>query len=56
MRFELMANVICVTQPRDSERRRMMTHFAGLDVSVKDTSVCIPDEMVRICREMKVAS
>ena len=33
-----------------------MKHFAGLDVSVKETSVCIVDETGRICREMKVAS
>ena len=33
-----------------------MDHFAGLDVSVKDTSVCIVDDAGRIIREMKVAS
>ncbi len=33
-----------------------MDHFAGLDVSVKETSVCIVDEMGRIVRETKVAS
>jgi transposase len=33
-----------------------MEHFAGLDVSVKDTSVCIVDETGRIVREAKVAS
>ena len=33
-----------------------MTHFAGLDVSVKETSICIVDETGRVCREMKVAS
>ena len=33
-----------------------MDHFAGLDVSVKDTSVCIVDETGRIVREVKVAS
>ena len=33
-----------------------MEHFAGLDVSVKDTSVCIVDETGRIVRETKVAS
>jgi transposase len=26
-----------------------MDHFAGLDVSVKETSVCIVDDMGRIC-------
>jgi transposase len=33
-----------------------MEHFAGLDVSVKETSVCIVDETGKIVREMKVAS
>jgi transposase len=33
-----------------------MEHFAGLDVSVKDTSVCIVDDTGRLVREVKVAS
>ena len=33
-----------------------MEHFAGLDVSVKDTSVCIVDDTGRIVREVKIAS
>ena len=33
-----------------------MEHFAGLDVSVKVTSVCIVDDTGKIVREMKVAS
>ena len=33
-----------------------MDHFAGLDVSVKDTSVCIVDGTGEIVRELKVAS
>ncbi len=33
-----------------------MDHFAGLDVSVKDTSVCIVDDTGRIVREVKIAS
>jgi hypothetical protein len=33
-----------------------MDHSAGLDVSVKETSVCIVDETGRIVREVKVAS
>ncbi len=32
-----------------------MDHFAGLDVSVKDTSVCIVNEVGKIVREVKVA-
>ena len=33
-----------------------MEHFAGLDVSVKETSVCIVDGTGKIVREVKVAS
>jgi transposase len=33
-----------------------MDHFAGLDVSVKETSVCIVDDTGKIIREVKVAS
>jgi len=33
-----------------------MEHFAGLDVSVKETSVCIVDDTGRIMREVRVAS
>jgi transposase len=31
-----------------------MKHFSGLDVSVKETSVCIVDETGKVCREVKV--
>ena len=33
-----------------------MEHFAGLDVSVKETSVCVVDGTGRVVREVKVAS
>jgi transposase len=33
-----------------------MEHFAGLDVSVNETSICIVDDAGRIVRETKVAS
>ena len=33
-----------------------MDHFAGLDVSVRETSVCIVDETGKIVREVKLAS
>jgi transposase len=33
-----------------------MDHFAGLDVSVKETSVCIVDDTGKSIREVKVAS
>jgi transposase len=33
-----------------------MDHFAGLDVSVKETSICIVDDAGKIVREVRVAS
>ena len=33
-----------------------MDHFAGLDASVKETSICIVDDTGRIAREVKVTS
>ena len=33
-----------------------MDHFAGLDISVKETSVCIVDDTGKFIREVKVAS
>ena len=33
-----------------------MKHFAGLDVSVKETSICIVNDTGRIVREARVAS
>ena len=33
-----------------------MKHYVGLDVSVKETSVCIVDEAGKVCRELKVPS
>src|ERR1700716_1417886 len=51
-----MVDVVCVEQPQTSWEERSMKHYAGLDVSVKETSLCIVDEAGRICREMKVVS
>ena len=33
-----------------------MKHYAGLDVSLKETSICILDEAGKICRAIRVAS
>jgi transposase len=41
---------------KHQKEKRSMDHFAGLDVSVKETSVCIVNDTGRIVREMKVAS
>jgi transposase len=36
--------------------KRSMKHYAGLDVSVKESSVCIVEETGKVCREVKVLS
>jgi len=38
------------------KEKRSMDYFAGLDVSVKETSVCIVDDTGRLVREVKVGS
>jgi hypothetical protein len=45
-----------VTAPKHQKEKRSTDYFAGLDVSVKDTSVCIVDGTGKIVREVKVAS
>jgi transposase len=41
---------------KHQKEKRSMEHFAGLDVSVKATSLCIVDEAGNIIREAKVGS
>ena len=41
---------------KHQKEKRSMDHFAGLDVSVKETSICIVDDSGKIVREVKVAS
>src|SRR3974390_1942069 len=41
---------------KHQKEKRSMDHFAGLDVSVNETSICIVDGAGRIVRETKVAS
>jgi transposase len=41
---------------KHQKEKRSMDYFAGLDVSVKETSVCIVDETGKMVREVKVAS
>ena len=41
---------------KPQKEKRSMDYFAGLDVSVKETSVCIVDDAGRIVREAKVLS
>ena len=37
---------------KHQKEKRSMDYFAGLDVSVKETSVCIVDDTGRIMREV----
>jgi hypothetical protein len=41
---------------KHQKEKRNMDYFAGLDVSVKETSVCIVDDTGKIVRETRVAS
>src|SRR5512132_3264095 len=41
---------------KDQKEKRNMDYFAGLDVSVKETNVCIVDDTGKIVRETRVAS
>jgi hypothetical protein len=41
--------------PKHQKEKRSIDHFAGLDVSVKETSVCIVDDTGKIILE-RVAS
>jgi transposase len=43
-------------QPLHQVEKRSMRYYVGLDVSLKETSVCIVDEAGKICREGKVPS
>jgi hypothetical protein len=56
MRFRLRSNEVRGCGFKYHKEMRSMDHFSGLDVSVKETSVCIVDETDRIVREVKVAS
>jgi transposase len=47
---------LMVDQPRHQKEKRCMKYYAGLDVSIKETSVCVLDEDGRIVRELKVPS
>ena len=46
----------CGNGLKHQKEKRSMDHFAGLDVSVKETRVCIVVDTGRIVREVKVAS
>lgn len=50
-----MWNGVRVVWPQTSSRDSH-GHYAGIDVSLKDSSVCVVDATGRIVREAKVAS
>jgi len=55
LRFRLMVkNEVRCHGLKHQKEKRSMDHFAGLDVSVKETSVCVVDETGKIVREVKV--
>jgi hypothetical protein len=56
LRFRRWFNEVRCYGLKHQKEKRSMDHFAGLDVSVKETSVCIVDDTGRILREVKVAS
>lgn len=51
-----MVNVVLMEPHKHQLEKHSMKHYVGLDVSVKETSVCIIDETGKICRETKVVS
>jgi hypothetical protein len=56
LRFRLMVNEVRICGLKHQKEKRSMAYFAGLDVSVKETSVCIVDDAGKIVREVRVAS
>jgi transposase len=56
LRFRLMVKRGPDFGLKHQKEKRSMDHFAGLDLSVKETSLCIVDDTGRIVREVKVAS
>jgi len=51
-----MVSVIWVNSHKHQVEKRSMKHYAGLDVSIKETSICIVDETGKVCREAKTPS
>jgi transposase len=57
LRFRLMVQRgLSRTSHKHQWEKHSMKHYAGLDVSVKETSLCILDETGKVCRELKVTS
>jgi hypothetical protein len=47
-------NEVRICGLKHQKEKRSMDHFAGLDVSVKETKVCIVDDTGKIVWEVKV--
>jgi hypothetical protein len=57
LRFGLMINVICSPTATNIRKEAQLEKYdAGLDVSLKETSVCTLDETGAVLRELKVPS
>jgi len=56
LRFRLMVKRGPHCGLKHQKEKRSMDYFAGLDLSVKETSVCIVDDTGKIVREARVAS
>jgi transposase len=56
LRFRLMNPRSALSGLKHQKEKRNIDYFAGLDVSVKETSVCIVDDTGKIVREARVAS
>src|SRR3954468_16429226 len=51
-----MINEVRRSGLKHQRRSAAMEHYAGLDVSVKETSVCIVDRAGKVVREVKIAT
>src|SRR3954451_7092058 len=51
-----MINEVRRSGLKHQRRSAAMEHYAGLDVSVKETSVCIVDRAGKVIREVKIAT
>src|SRR5262249_4369225 len=49
-------NEVRVCGLKHPKEKRSMAYFAGLDVAVKETSICIVDDTGKIVRQARVAS
>jgi transposase len=57
LRFRLMVETRSALHGlKHQMEKRSMEHYAGMDVSLKETSICIVDETGKVVREVKVAS